>query len=64
MTASPGRDGNELREGLGRSLEQWGEPGAAELSELLREMLGEGVTEPTLRLDAASQSVRRNAGSS
>jgi len=59
VTASPGRDGNELREGLGRSLEQWGEPGAAELSELLREMLGEGVTEPTLRLERLKNEVYR-----
>jgi len=57
--ASRGREEIYLREGLGPSLQHLGEPGAAELTELLREMLGEGETEPTCRLERLKNEVYR-----
>jgi hypothetical protein len=49
----------DLRERLGRSLETWREPGAAELCALLEELLGDVGTDRAISLEPLKQEVYR-----
>src|ERR671931_783435 len=49
----------DVREALGRSFKEWQQPGAAELCDLLREMLGGDLSSRTIRLKRLKREVYR-----